>query len=589
MMQPITRLVLALMAALLASCATITPPSGAGAPEGAAPAAGKVHGDAADAGAKKDADLPRMELDPSVMYDILVGELAGQRGQMNVATITLNRAAQQTRDPRLAERATLAGLYAKRYGEALQSGELWVELRPEDADAREALATIYLETDRAQDARAQFDKILAIEESRGNLEQAYMRAAAVLSRQPNREMGMQVMGSLVQVHPDSPAAHIAMAHLAVRAGNLDEALRAADRALALKPEWEAAAVFKARILISQQDAQAADAFFESYLKQHPDATNLRMNYARQLIDQKQWERAHEQFKRVIAEQPDDADAVYAVGLLSLQTNRLDDAEKYLTQALALRPDNDQARIYLGQVAEQRKRYAEAIRWYEQVTASEFYFEAQARIGVMIARQGDLPRARAHLQAIEVANDAQRVQRALAEEQILREAKQYGDAYAALNKALAEMPGDKDLLYARALIAEKLNRIDVVEADLREVIKKDPKNAHALNALGYTLTDRTTRYDEAEELLKQALALRPNDAFILDSMGWLQYRRGNHAEAIKYLKRALEVRNDAEISAHLGEVLWVMGNRNEAESVWNRALKDTPDNEALLGVIKKFKQ
>jgi tetratricopeptide (TPR) repeat protein len=380
-----------------------------------------------------------------------------------------------------------------------------------------------------------------------------------------------------------------MAHLAVRAGNLDEALAAADRALALKPEWEAAAVFKARILISQKDAQAADAFFTAYLKQHPDASNLRMNYARQLIDQKQWERAHEQFKRVIAAQPDDADAVYAVGLLSLQTNRLDEAEKYLTQALTLRPDNDQARIYLGQVAEQRKRYAEAIRWYEQVTASEFYFEAQARIGVMMARQGDLPRARAHLQAMEVANEGQRVQRALAEEQILREAKQYGEAYAALNKALAEMPGDKDLLYARALIAEKLNRIDVVEADLREVIKKDPKNAHALNALGYTLTDRTTRYDEADALLKQALALRPDDAFILDSMGWLHYRRGNHAEAVKFLKRALEVRNDAEISAHLGEVLWVMGNRNEAESVWNRALKDTPDNEALLDVIKKFKQ
>jgi tetratricopeptide (TPR) repeat protein len=380
-----------------------------------------------------------------------------------------------------------------------------------------------------------------------------------------------------------------MAHLAVRAGNLDEALAAAERALKLKPDWEAAAVFKARILVSQKDPQAADAFFEAYLKEHPQATNLRMNYARQLIDQKQWERAHEQFKRVIAAQPDDADAVYAVGLLSLQTNRLDEAEKYLKKALELRPENDQARVYLGQVAEQRKRYAEAIRWYEQVSYGEFYFEAQARIGVMIARQGDLPRARAHLQAIEVASEAQKVQRVLAEEQILREARQYAEAYAVLNKALVEMPGDKDLLYARALVAEKLNRIDVVEADLREVIKKDPKNAHALNALGYTLTDRTTRYDEAHELLKQALALRPDDAFILDSMGWLQYRLGNHTEAVKYLKRALEVRDDAEISAHLGEVLWVMGNRNEAESVWSRALKDTPDNEALLDAIKKFKQ
>jgi Flp pilus assembly protein TadD len=158
----------------------------------------------------------------------------------------------------------------------------------------------------------------------------------------------------------------------------------------------------------------------------------------------------------------------------------------------------------------------------------------------------------------------------------------------LNAAILTVPGDKDLLYARALIAEKLNQLDVAERDLREILKKDPKNVNALNALGYTLTDRTTRYDEAHELLQQAMELKPDDAFIMDSMGWLQYRRGNTAEALKYLRRALEIRNDAEIAAHLGEVLWVVGDRHEAESVWDRALRETPDNEALNGVIKKFK-
>jgi tetratricopeptide (TPR) repeat protein len=158
----------------------------------------------------------------------------------------------------------------------------------------------------------------------------------------------------------------------------------------------------------------------------------------------------------------------------------------------------------------------------------------------------------------------------------------------LGRSLKEMPNNNDLLYARALTAEKLNLIDEMERDLRIVIERDPKNAHALNALGYTLADRTTRYQEARGYLDQALALKPDDPFILDSMGWLQYRLGNTTEAIRYLKRALEQRSDAEIAAHLGEVLWVAGNRNEAESVWNRALRDTPDNEALLGAIKKFK-
>ena len=252
------------------------------------------------------------------------------------------------------------------------------------------------------------------------------------------------------------------------------------------------------------------------------------------------------------------------------------------------PTTTQARLYLGQTAEQRKRFDEAIAWYRDVPSGESLFEAQVRTGSIIAKQGDIPAAREHLRKITAENDQQRTQLILAEEQMLRDARQHREAYEMLSRALKEMPNNNDLLYARALTAEKLDLVDEMEADLRIVIERDPKNAHALNALGYTLTDRTTRYQEARGYLEQALALKPDDPFILDSMGWLQYRLGNTAEAMRYLKRALEQRSDAEISAHLGEVLWVTGNRHEAESVWNRALRDTPDNEALLGAIKKFK-
>jgi tetratricopeptide (TPR) repeat protein len=268
---------------------------------------------------------------------------------------------------------------------------------------------------------------------------------------------------------------------------------------------------------------------------------------------------------------------------------MDDAEKYLRRTLELRPQNDQARLYLGQVAEQKKDYKAAARWYGEIDAGEFYFEAQTRLAVVVAHQGDLAAARAQLHALKPETNVQRVARALAEEQILRDARRYRDALEVMNAALKELPGDKDLLYARALVAEKLNLFELLEADLRAVLKQDPKNAHALNALGYALADRNQRLPEAQALLTEALALRPDDAFILDSMGWLQYRLGNYPEAVKYLRRALEVRSDAEISAHLGEVLWVMGNRKEAESVWSRALRDAPDSEALLDAIKKFKQ
>lgn len=538
--------------------------------------------------AKAEAPLPDVALGPEILYQLLVGEIAGQRGQIGVAAATLGKVAQQTRDPRVAERATLASLYAKRYDEALRTAQLWAELRPNDTEAREALITALLELDRVAEAQGQFETLFALDETRRNLDQAYLRAAAVLGRASNRAAAIDVMRSLVALNPTRPSAHFAMAHLLVRGGDLDKALVSVEEALKLKPDWEEAALFKARILLSQKDTQKARAFYEAFLDSNRGATTVRLNYARFLIDQKEWQKALDEFKRVAADVPDDADTIYAVGLLSLQNNRLDEAEKYFKLALELRPQNDQARLYLGQVAEQGKRYAEAVRWYREIRNGEYYFEAQTRLGGAMAKEGDLAGARQHLEGISTQNDAQRVQVALALEQVLREARQYREALDVLNTAMKSVEDDKDLLYARALVAEKLDMFDVTERDLREILKRDPKNVNALNALGYTLTDRTTRFQEALDLLQQAIALKPEDAFIMDSMGWLQYRMGNNAEAAKYLRAALKIRNDAEIAAHLGEVLWVMGNHREAESVWNRALRDTPDNEALNGVIKKFK-
>ena len=533
-------------------------------------------------------DLPRVALEPDILYDILLGEIAGQRGHIETAAVTLGKVAQKTRDPRLAERATLAALYAKRYADAMRSAQLWVELRPANLEAREALAMALLELNQPAQAQLHLEKILALEKARKNLDRAYIRIANVLGRQSNRSAALEIMETLVRLYPKRAAAHFAVAHLAVRVGELDKANAAVDDALALKPDWEDAALFKARVLVSKKDVPATQSFYENFLDDYPSSTNVRINYARYLVDQKQWEKARNQFKRVVKERPEDADAVYAVGLLSMQINKMAEAEQYMERALQLRPQNDQARLYLGQIAEQGKEYDKAARWYREVGAGEHNFEAQARLGVIIAKQGDIEAARKHINGIQAKNDKQRVQLALSEEQILRDAKQYQEAKKVLDTAIKNIPEDKDLLYARALIAEKLDLLDLAESDLRAILKKDPDNVHALNALGYTLADRTDRYEEAEELLTRALALKPDDPFILDSMGWLQYRLGNHAEAVKYLRRALSIRNDAEISAHLGEVLWVMGDHSEAKSVWTRALRETPDNEVLIDIINKFK-
>ncbi|HKQ31144.1 MAG TPA: tetratricopeptide repeat protein [Burkholderiales bacterium] len=571
------RVILVFAAAYIGGCAT--DPSRVNAPTTAPAVVAKPVKD----------DLPKLDLDPGVMYDVLAGEIAMQRGQVTAAAKALARAAQQTRDPRLAERATLAAFNARQYDEALRVAQLWVTLRPKDVEAREALAAVLVELGRHGEAQVELEQLLVLEEARGHLDQGYLRAATILGRHGNRVAATELMQALVRHHPDSSAAHLYAAHLAVRAGDLEGAGRLADTALKRQPDSEDTAVFRVRIFISQKDLPAARVFYESFLKSHPRASSVRLSYARFLIDQKQWEKAFDQFRRLLADTPDDADATYAAGLLALQTNHIAEAEHYLKRTLELRPENDQARLYLGQAAEQEKRYDDAIKWYREIDSSDSYFESQTRLAIVFARQGDVEAARNQLRAIQPDGDQQHVQRVLTEEQILRDAKRHQDALEVLNQAITALPNEKDLLYARALVADKLGLIEVAESDLRTILKTDPKNANALNALGYTLADRTTRYQEALELLQQAVALKPDDPFVLDSLGWVQYRLGNHAEAIKSLRRALEFRNDAEIAAHLGEVLWVTGQRNEAESVWNRALRVAPDSEALLDVIKKFKQ
>ena len=532
-------------------------------------------------------DLPAIPLTAEVLYHLMLGEIAGHRGQLDVSVPALGRAAQVTRDPRLAERAALAALFARRPQEALASARLWVELRPSSSEAHEALAAALMEAGQPDNARHHFEKILTLGGETGRA-QAYLRIAATLGRQSNRVDALDVMRALVRLHPDQAVAHYALAHLAVRVSDLDTATVAVDRALVLNPAWEDAALFKARVLVSLKDTSRALQFYERYLDAHPRAGNMRLGYARQLVDLKQWDKAREQFKRVVADAPRDAEVVFTIALLAMQSNELDEAERYLKRALVLQPENDQARLYLGQVAEQRKQYEAAIQWYGAIESAELYFEAQARLGVVLARQGKLDQARAHLHNLLPKTEAQKVQRALAEEQVLRDAKQYPEAFDVLSRTLGELPDNADLLYARALAAEKLNRVEVAERDLRRILKKDPKNANALNALGYTLADRTARYAEALELIEQALALKPDDPFILDSLGWTHYRLGNHAEAVRHLRAAFNQRADAEIAAHLGEVLWVTGDRAGAESIWKSALKQAPDSEVLLGVISKFK-
>ena len=285
--------------------------------------------------------------------------------------------------------------------------------------------------------------------------------------------------------------------------------------------------------------------------------------------------------------PDNGDARHALALLYLQTEKLDEAERHLRSLSVRGARQNTARFYLGHVAEARGRVDEAISWYGQVEQGEHLVDAQVRLGVLLARQGRLDEARQRLQSVETSNGKDRVRLILVEGELLVDAGRLQDALTLHDLALQEFPDDADLLYARAMVAERLDRLDLLEADLRAILSRDPNHVQALNALGFTLADRTDRYQEAHDLIVRALAQRPDDYYIQDSMGWVLFRLGRLPEALEYLRRAAAQSDDVEVAAHLGEVLWASGDEAGARQVWDAVLKREPGNKRITELMRRL--
>ena len=532
--------------------------------------------------------LPNVELDSELLYHLLLGELAFQRGDFETASKALSTAARQSRDYRLAEHATRVSLRAKDYNRAQKSARLWSELRPQDSAPLEVIAMALVEDGQIDAAQVVVEDLLDRKDKTPGT--VYRRLAELLSRQPNHQGALGLMSRLVDLNLEDPEIYYAQAYLADRLNESDLVIESIDRALALKPGWEEAALAKAAHLAGDQEQEeSVIAFSEGFLNDYPDSNRLRMYYARFLVDRGKLAQGLDQFVILIEREPGNADVLYAAGLLAIQLERYEDAEHYLAQNLQLRPGNDQVRLYMGQLAIEREDYADALELYRAVQSESFYFEAQLSITDILSESDGVDAALEHLETLYPVNQEEYVRWVLAKEQVLRKVKRLDEAKAVLDSAVERYPEDNELIYARGLLAAQLNLLDVHEQDMRKLLVKDPENAHALNALGYTLADTTDRYEEAQSLIEQALSIRPEDPFILDSMGWVQYRLGNHSDAISYLERALTKRNDAEIAAHLGEVLWVNGDEARAREIWQLGLEHSPENDVLLNTIKKFDQ
>ena len=530
---------------------------------------------------------PDSGLTDQILYQYLISEIAGQRGRAGLALRGLTDLAQKTRDPRLARRAVEVAFQARDLALALDATTLWLELEPNSAVARQALAALVGTQSTLEAAKASIAAMLA---QPGRTGTVLMQVNPLLARFTDKSMVSDAVRALCAPYLKMPEAHYAIALSRLVAKDGPGALIEIDEALQRRTDWSQAAILKSQILRESSEEKAAE-YLAQFLQKYPDANEVRQSYARLLVAQKSYLLAREQFRIAARNQPADAEIPYAVGLLSLQMEDFADAELQFKRVLELVPrDANPVYFNLGAVAEGQKQPAAALGWYRQISAGDYYVTGQLKIAHILATRDGLDAGRKHLrEAQEAEQDSpdSRIQLILAEAQLLRENKALPEAFKLLSEATEKYPDTADLLYDRAMVAEKIGKFDAMETDLRRVIELRPEHAHAYNALGYTFAERNERLDEAYELVQKALSFAPNDAFIQDSLGWVQFRLGRVDEALKTLKGAYQLRRDPEIAAHLGEILWTRGDRDEAMLVWRTSLLENPGNEVLMSAMKRF--
>jgi len=534
-----------------------------------------------------------VETPEEFLYEYLLSEIAGQRGQPTEAVRGIFELAERTRDPRLASRALEVAFQSGQMNEAREATILWLELEPNSGVARQVLGR--MAGNDLVASQASFSRWLA---TPGKASILLMNVSSIFARFADKSSNLAAVRELAKPYPRLAESHYAMAQSALLAGENKSASAAIDEAIRLKAGWPQAAILKAQILReAKRDGAEQDAlnYLQDFLKSHPEAGDVRLIYARLLVAQKSYLSAREEFRKIDADNSlkkiTDPESPYAIALISLQIEDYAEAEKQFLRTLEAKPrDSNPVFFNLGMAAEAKKDPDSAISWFRRVGEGEYFVTAKLKAAGLMAKRDGLESGRKYLHDAQSAEEEKpeiRIQLILAEAQLLRDAKEFQLAFQLLDEAVKKNPDSSELLYDRAMVAEKIDKLDVMEADLARVIELKPGYAHAYNALGYTLAERNKRLDEAYGLIQKAVKLAPDDPFIQDSLGWVQFRLGRMDDALGTLKKAYETRRDPEIAAHLGEVLWAAGQRDEAQKLWRTALLENPGHDALAGLIAKY--
>ncbi len=530
-----------------------------------------------------DPDLPLQDLDSETLERLLLMNFASYQGAWQVATSNALKAAELSKDFRVARMATLIALRDEDYKSAALGAAAWTRLKPNSVNAQN-MHILSLVGSAQLDAAKQ---AITAQQADQDIDSYIKQVVALLVRQKNPEGGFEIADYLVQQNPQSAQVHVSAAYVAETFKKYEAAQVWVDKALELRPGWDLAAQMNANILRTQNKLDERAAFIDQFVKDYPGSIAMRINHSAELSRAKDYQGAYSVMQGVLKDAPKNVDALQYTAALAEQLEDNKKSAYYYRRALSLEPKNDDIRWSLARLAVAEKKYATAERLFNDISDERMLIRAQIQVANMRNETQGVTMAVNTLRAIEPKTEDEYVQVAITRHYLLMEAKQLEEAFGYVNETLVYLPDNLELLYARALVASELKRLDIAEQDFAQIIAAQPDHANALNAYGYTLADQTDRYDEAKELIAKALELRPNDAHILDSMGWVLYRLNDLEGAIEYLQKAYDVSPETEIAAHLGEVLWESGQPDKARALWSKTLSEDDENSVLNETLKRY--
>lgn len=540
----------------------------------------------------QDGSLPKTQrvqsnsqLSKGLLEDLLIANIASRRGQYKEASDALLSASYLSRNSKIITDGISLASISGNYARVIELSNLLKEIAPENPGVLLNIANAHFKLGNNDNALSALLELVETTSPNHDNDSSTLISIARLLVQQESTTIIQLFFQQVEQNRNNGNLNLIAAMVASNTDQMGAVMRFIDRSLESNSGWEQAAFIKFNRLLAI-DPKAAELFARNFLKTTPSANQIRLVLARQLLHEQQLDQAEEELQLILKEEPESSEALFTSGLIYIQMNSLDKAKSAFQAILKIFPQHNQSKLYLAEIANRQKNYQEAIVYLQQVDGQQ-YIDAQISLARVLIKLKGVNAAIDYLQKLGARSDDDKIKLLLEQDSILQAEKLFDRLKRFLDDSLKQFPDQPDLLYNRGLLAAQMNLLELHERDLKRLLGLQPDNAHAYNALGYTLADKTDRLEEAMTLITRANELLPDNPFILDSLGWAYFRKGDNDAAIKYLRQALSMRQDPEIAAHLGEVLWVTGSREEATQLWMEAQSEGDENPVLQETIDRL--